>query len=73
MYAIIECGGKQYKVSPGNTVKIEKLPVEEGNEVILDKVIMVSTEDQNIVGSPYVEGARVVASVEGTGKRKKVL
>jgi large subunit ribosomal protein L21 len=73
MYAIIESGGKQYKVVPGGTLRIEKLTLEKGSEVVLDKVVMVSKEDGSICGSPYVSGAKVLADVEGTGKAKKVL
>jgi large subunit ribosomal protein L21 len=73
MYAIIESGGKQYKVVPGGTLRVEKLPLEQGSEVVLDKVVMVSKEDESICGSPYVSGAKVLANVEETGKAKKVL
>jgi large subunit ribosomal protein L21 len=73
MYAIIETGGKQYKVSPGETLKVEKLPLEKGSEIILDKVLMVSQEGKNTYGSPYVSGAQVLATVDDIGKAKKVL
>ncbi len=73
MYAIIESGGKQYKVVPGGTLKVEKLSLEQGAEVILDKVLMVSQEDKSIYGSPYVNGAKVLATVENIGKTKKVI
>lgn len=73
MYAIIENGGKQYKVSPGNTIKVERLPVEKGAEITLEKVLMVAKENGNIYGSPYVNGAKVIASVEDTEKARKVL
>lgn len=73
MYAIIESGGKQYKVVPGGTLKVEKLSLEKGSEVILDKVLMVSQEDKSIYGSPYVSGAKVLATVDGIGKAKKVI
>ena len=73
MYAIIENGGKQYKVSPGDTIKVEKLPVDTGADVALDKVLMVQKEDKSVFGSPYVSGAKVIASVEGIGKARKVI
>lgn len=73
MYAIVESGRKQYKVSPGYVLRVEKLSLEKGTDVILDKVIMVSKEDGNIFGSPYISGAKVIASVEGTGKASKVI
>lgn len=73
MYAIIENGAKQYKVSPGNTIKVERLPVEKGAEITLEKVLMIARENGNIYGSPYVNGAKVIASVEDTEKARKVL
>ncbi len=73
MYAIIESCGKQYKVTPGETLKVEKLSLEKGSEVILDKVLMVFQEDKSIYGSPYISGAKVLATVDDTGKAKKVL
>jgi large subunit ribosomal protein L21 len=73
MYAIIENGAKQYRVSPGNIIKVERFPVEKGTEITLEKVLMVAREDGNIYGSPYVNGAKVIASVEDTGKARKVL
>ena len=72
MYAIIETGGKQYRVSPGETIKVEKLPVETNTDVTLDEVIMVNKDDKAIYGSPYVSGAKVLASVEDTRKGRKV-
>jgi large subunit ribosomal protein L21 len=73
MYAIVENGGKQYKVSPGKTIRVQKLSLERGADITLDKVLMVSKEDMRIYGSPYVNGAKVLASIEGTGKARKVL
>jgi large subunit ribosomal protein L21 len=73
MYAIVENGGKQYKVSPGKTIRVQRLSLEKGADVILDKVLMVSKEDMRIYGSPYVSGAKVLASIEDTGKERKIL
>jgi large subunit ribosomal protein L21 len=73
MYAIIETGGKQYRVAQGETVRVEKLSQETGADITLDKVLMVGKDDGSIYGAPYIKGARVVASVEGVGKTKKVL
>jgi len=73
MYAIVEKGGKQYKVSPGETVQVDKLASEKGTDITLDKVIMVGKDDDKaIFGSPYISGARVLASVEETRKGRKV-
>jgi len=73
MYAIIETGGKQYKVSEGNVIKVEKLAVEAGAEYAFDKVLVVSDDNGVKVGAPYVEGAKVNATVIGDGKAKKVI
>ena len=72
MYAIIETGGKQYKVSAGDTLYIEKLNVEADSEVVFDKVIAVGSDDSIKVGAPYVEGATVTANVVKNGKGKKI-
>lgn len=73
MYAIVETGGKQYRVEPGQTVRVERLDLEEGAEVTLDKVLLVCTEGQVRVGAPYVEGVTVSAKVLAQGRDKKVL
>ncbi len=73
MYAIIETCGKQYKVSPGKTIKVEKLSLERGADITFDKVLMVSREDVSTYGSPYVSGASVIASVEDIIKARKVI
>ncbi len=73
MYAIIETGGKQYKVSEGDVIKVEKLAVEAGTAYAFDKVLVVSGDDGISVGAPYVEGAKVAATVIGDGKAKKVI
>ena len=71
MYAIIRTGGKQYKVSEGDVVFVEKLGVEEGEKVTFDKVLCLSGESLT-VGTPYVAGATVVANVVKNGKSKKI-
>ncbi len=73
IYAIIETGGKQYKVSPGQTVDVERLDVAEGNTVELDKVLLIADDDKVRVGTPTVEGAKVVATSQGEGKGKKII
>lgn len=72
MYAIIETGGKQYKVEQGDVVFVEKLGVEEGETVTFDKVLVVGGDDVK-VGTPYVDGACVEASVVKNGKDKKII
>ena len=73
MYAIIETGGKQYKVEAGDAIYIEKLDVEADSEITFDKVIAVGKEDGIVVGAPYVEGATVTAKAIKNGKAKKVV
>lgn len=73
MYAVIETGGKQYRVSPGQTVEVELLPSEPGATVTLERVLMVSTDGKTIVGQPVVPGGAVVATVVGEGRGKKVI
>jgi large subunit ribosomal protein L21 len=72
-YAIIETGGKQYRVQPGETVRIEKLTANEGDTVVLDKVLAVSKDGNLTVGAPYVTGAKVTASVKAQGKAPKII
>ena len=72
MYAIIETGGKQYKVENGSVLFIEKLNVEADSEVVFDKVIAVGSDDGIKVGAPYVEGATVTAKALKNGKAKKI-
>ena len=73
MYAIIETGGKQYKVSAGDTIFIEKLNVEADDEVVFDKVIAIGTDEAINVGTPYVAGATVTAKAIKNGKGKKIV
>ncbi len=73
MYAIIETGGKQYKVEAGDALYIEKLDVEADSEITFDKVIAVGKEDGIVVGAPYVDGATVTAKANKNGKAKKVV
>ncbi len=72
IYAVFETGGKQYKVSPGQVLDVERLP-EAGETVELDRVYLVSDGEKVTVGRPTVEGAKVVATVVEEGKGDKVL
>ncbi len=72
MYAIIATGGKQYKVSEGDVINVEKLDVEEGKEVTFDQVLAVGGEKMTI-GSPFVDSATVTGKVLDQGKGKKVI
>ena len=73
MYAVIETGGKQYRVSPGQTVEVELLPAEPGATVTLDRVLMVSADGRTLVGQPTVAGAHVVGTVAREGRGPKVI
>ncbi|GAB1475322.1 50S ribosomal protein L21 [Bacillota bacterium] len=73
MYAVVETGGKQYKVSEGDTLSVERLQVSEGDKVVLDKVLLYSDGKETKVGTPYVEGVKVEADVVGNGKGEKVI
>ena len=72
VYAVIETGGKQYKVSEGDVIFVEKLGAEEGSEVTFDKVVAVGAGSSLKVGTPYVAGATVTADVVKNGKAKKI-
>ncbi|MDD4084880.1 MAG: 50S ribosomal protein L21 [Acholeplasmataceae bacterium] len=73
MYAIIQTGGKQYRVSEGDVLSIEKLTAAEGEEVVFDQVLTVVSDNDVKVGKPVVEGAKVTAKVVEHGKGKKIL
>lgn len=73
MYAIIETGGKQYKVAEGDIITVEKLGVEADSKYTFDNVLAVSNGDSIKVGTPVVAGASVEATVIGDGKAKKVI
>ncbi|MDK2918037.1 MAG: large subunit ribosomal protein [Candidatus Petromonas sp.] len=73
MYAIIETGGKQYRVQEGDTLFVEKLEAAAGDSVDFDKVLAVSKEGNLSVGAPYVEGAKVSATVVEQGKGPKII
>lgn len=73
MYAIVETGGKQYKVAEGDVIFVEKLDANDGDVVTFDKVLACSKGDSLVVGTPVVEGATVNAKVVEQGKAKKII
>ena len=73
IYAIVESGGKQYKVSPGKVIEVEKLPKEQGSKVELERVLLVADEDRFLIGRPTVDGAKVIATVLAQDKGEKVI
>lgn len=72
MYAVIQTGGKQYRVEQGMSLKIEKLELGAGDSVEFDQVLMYQSDDAVKVGVPYIEGAKVTAKVLSQGRHKKV-
>jgi len=72
MYAVIESGGKQYRVSEGQTIKVEKISADEGSSVEIDKVLMVNENGNLSIGKPFVDGGKVSATIENHGRDKKV-
>ena len=73
MYAVVMTGGKQYRVSEGDKIRVEKLNAEAGSTVCLDKVLVIGGEGETMVGAPYVAGACVEAEVVENGKADKVI
>jgi len=73
MYAIIETGGKQFKVQAGDVIQVEQLPVDAGTSYTFDKVLALLDGEGSVFGDPTVKGASVTAQVIGDGKAKKVI
>jgi large subunit ribosomal protein L21 len=73
MYAVVDIAGKQLQVSKGETVRVPRLSIEEGQKHTFTKVLLISDEGQNLVGAPHVNGASVTATVRGHGLEKKVI
>ena len=72
MYAVISTGGKQYKLAQGDVCRVEKLDADEGASVELDKVLLVADGDNINIGTPYVDGSKVTATVKSHGRADKV-
>jgi large subunit ribosomal protein L21 len=73
MYAVIKTGGKQYRVSAGESIDVEKLPYDVGEQIELDEVLLVSNDSGSKIGQPLVEGAKVKATVTRQTKGRKVI
>ena len=73
MYAVIKTGGKQYRVVPGEKLKVEKLAGDVGSDIVIDQVLMVADGDNVTVGAPVVKGASVKATVVSHGRHDKVM
>jgi len=73
MYAVIESGSKQYRVAEGDVIEVESLPIEAGKEVELERVLMITNPEGIKVGTPIIEGAKVIATVQGHGRGRKII
>ncbi len=73
MYAVIKTGGKQYRVNPGDEVRVEKLPGEVGDTIIFDQVLLASDGETVKVGKPFLEDTKVVGKITRQGKARKVI
>ena len=72
MYAVIKTGGKQYRVAPGQKLKIEQIPADIGQEISLDQVLSVGEGEALKIGAPFVDGAKVTATVLAQGRHDKI-
>ena len=73
MFAVVEIAGKQYRVSPGDRIAVERLEAESGSKITLDSVLLTSTDDGVTIGTPAIAGANIRANVIGEEKDSKVL
>lgn len=73
MYAIIQTGGKQYKVQSGDQLRVEKLPGDPGSEIKLDQVLAVSTDEGLKLGKPLIQDAAVTATIVRTARNRKIV
>jgi len=73
MYAVVQTGGKQYRVEEGSSIVIEKLADKIGTEVVLDKVLLVGNDDKVTIGRPVVDGAKVIAEVVRQARGPKII
>jgi large subunit ribosomal protein L21 len=71
--AVIETGGKQHEVTPGLILRVEKLEIPEGETFETDKVLLIQTPEQTLIGAPYVPGAKVIAKVLKHGRGEKII
>jgi large subunit ribosomal protein L21 len=73
VYAVVETGGKQYRVAVGDRIAVERLEAEPGTEVTLERVLLVEQDGDVKIGTPIVDGARVIANVDAQSKGKKLI
>jgi large subunit ribosomal protein L21 len=73
MFAVIKSGGRQYKVSVGERLEVNRLPLEEGKQIEISDVVLISDADRTLVGSPLIENAKVLATVAGPARGEKLI
>jgi large subunit ribosomal protein L21 len=73
MFAVIKSGGRQFKVSVGQTLEVDRLPIEDGEQIRIEEVLLISDADQSLVGTPFVDNAAVLATVERQARGEKLI
>ncbi len=73
MFAIIKSGGRQFKVSVGQTLEVERLPIEDGEQIRIEEVLLISDADRSLIGTPFVDDAAVLATVERQTRGEKLI
>jgi len=73
MFAVIKSGGRQYKVSVGQRLEVNRLPYEDGKQIEIGDVLLISDADRSFVGAPLIENAKVLATVEGPTRGEKLI
>jgi large subunit ribosomal protein L21 len=73
MFAVIKSGGRQFKVSVGQTLEVERLPIDDGEQIRIEEVLLVSDADRSMVGTPFVDNAAVLATVERQTRGEKLI
>ena len=73
MYAVIKTGGKQYRVTQGEEIKVERIAGEAGDNVVFDQVLLAGADENIRIGNPYLENAKVIGRLKGHGKNRKVI
>lgn len=73
MFAVIKSGGRQYKVSVGQRLEVNRLPYEDGKQIEIGDVLLISDADRSLVGAPLLENAKVLATIEGQARGEKLI
>src|SRR5215470_10237364 len=73
MFAVIKSGGRQFKVSVGQTLEVERLPIEDGQQIRIEEVLLISDADRSMIGAPFVDDAAVLATVERQTRGEKLI